>query len=426
MTLRSKAALLLLAGLLAWAGVATANTVTLNTYYGPLAANADSIMVSGDDGRWREVSGELGRYVVELDGPRFALAVTCFGAAGPQITLYRFLASELTELGHVCVGPGDVLGPTARFRGELRTPPAVLVQPQWATVQLGAFQLYSGVAYDRTSFSVSFVPRAATDIVALYGAFRQAPSAAVVLRGAQVEHDRLVELDFAGDNALELQTFELSVAGAPSTAASARLITCGAASAVVGDRLLEGEERLVWAALPEAAREPCDRYELTAQQVTSGGVNLRLATKVLAEPANSELTLPEPVAAPVLDTVGTDPLRVRMAWAPVAGTQFYLGELSDGRVSWRFVQSAALAPAITLPPWGLGAGVPDLRGGVFGWSFGAASGSGSVEESLHAYGHNSVTGHGEYLGPVSAEISFHLFVTRGTWAPHTSELPGRR
>ncbi|MFA5550313.1 MAG: hypothetical protein WDA03_01735 [Trueperaceae bacterium] len=426
MKLRCKVACLVLAGLLAWAGSAAANTLTLNTYYGPLAANADSVMVSDDDGRWREVSGELGRYLVELDGPRFALAVTCFGAAGPQITLYRFLADELTELGHVCAGPGDVLSPTARFRGELRTPPADRAQLHWATVQLGALQLYSGVAHDLTSFSVSFVPRAAADIVALYGAVDRAPSTAVVLRGATVEHDRLVELDFAGEGALALQPFELSVPGASSAVASARLVTCGAASALVGSRLLGGDARLEWAALPEAARETCDRYELTAHQVTPGGAGLRLATTSLAEPADAELTLPEPVVAPLLDTVGTDPLRVRMSWAPVAGTQFYLGELSDGRVTWRFVQSAALAPAITLPPWGLGVGVPDLRGGVFGWGFGAASGSGSVGESLHAYGHNIVTGHGEHLGPVSADLRFRLFVTGGTWAPHTTELPGRR
>ena len=70
--------------------------------------------------------------------------------------------------------------------------------------------------------------------------------------------------------------------------------------------------------------------------------------------------------APVrTDDLGAEPLRARLSWEAEPGVLYYLGGLSDGRVNWSFVQSASLAPSITLPPWGADLAAPEVRGGSF-------------------------------------------------------------
>ena len=101
-----------------------------------------------------------------------------------------------------------------------------------------------------------------------------------------------------------------------------------------------------------------------------------------------------------------------------------LGGLSDGRVNWSFVQSASLAPSITLPPWGADLAAPEVRGGSFTWNFGAVRSGSELEQVLHAYAQNSLTGHGQFWGPTQAGLEYQLFILGGPWAPHATENPG--
>lgn len=418
---------------------ALAQTVTLHTMYGPVAANADRVMVSGEDGRWSEVVGSGGTYLVELEGSRYSLAVTCFANTGPHITVYRFLADELPTLRHVCPGRGPVLADTTSFTGEIRAGAQPSEGIYGATVQLGPRQLFSGVVQGSATFSASGVPSSAlegaADLLALYGPLGEAPTLALLERGAAltagtagaIGADGATELfDFGADAALPLQHHELTVTEAERATLAARLITCTGLSADVAAAVPAGTQASSFAALPSSAARECDRYELTAFATDASGFTLRLASVSLAEPGSYAFEFPEPVAQPVIETVGTDPLRARFTWQAEPGVLLYLGGLTDGRVTWNFVQSPWLAPSITLPPWGAGVGVPDVRGGHFNWGFGAVRSAGAVGPVLHAYSQHSLTGHGQFWSEVEAGLEFSVYLTGGTWAPHATELPGSR
>jgi hypothetical protein len=422
--------LLLTVLLLLGAPVAAAQTLTLHTMFGPSPANADRVMVSGEDGRWREVEGAGGVYTAQLEGARYSLAVTCFTPQGPTITVYRFLLDEVSSLQHTCPGQGDVLTTPTRVTGELRTGPSAGRVPNLASVYVGGRQVYSGVASEGATFGATMPPSAGADLLALDAALGEVPGRALLQRGADLADAPLL-LDLTSEQALELVQYELAVADAESamlenTTLTARLVTCGGLNAPVGAAVPAGSSRAAYAALPEAVREECDRYELTALATDATGMTLRLASAVLAEPTATELVLPEPVALPLIDTVGTDPLRARFTWQQEPGVLFYVGALTDGRVTWNFVQSAWLAPSMTVAPWGADVAAPDLRGGEFYWGFGAVRGAGGVDQVLRAYLQSSVTGQGGYWGPVTPGLAFQLYMTGGPWAPHATELPGSR
>lgn len=416
--------------LLLGAPAAAAQSLNLHTMYGPTPANADRVMVSGEDGRWREVEGSGGIYAVQLEGSRYSLAVTCYSQQGPTITVYRFLLDEVTTLQHTCPGQGDVLTTPTRVTGELRTDPPAGRAPNLASVYLGPRQLYSGVAQDGATFGVTVPPSSGTDLLALYAPMGEGPSSAVLQRAAELTGAPLL-LDLTAGRALELEQYELAVTEAASatlqnTTLAARLVTCGGVNAPISAPVPAGSQRTTYAALPATVREECDRYELTAFVTEANGMTLRLATAFLADPRTVELALPEPVALPLIETVGTDPLRARFNWQQEPGVLLYVGALTDGRVTWNFVQSAWLAPSMTVAPWGADVGAPELRGGEFYWGFGAVRGAGTVDEVLRAYLQSSITGQGGFWGPVAPGLAFQLYLTGGPWAPHGTEPPGSR
>lgn len=413
---------LLLASLLA--GPASAQTLTLFTRYGPAPANADRVMVSGEDGRWIEVAGSGGAYEIQLEGTRFSLLVTCFSAQGPEVTVYRFLSDELSSLQHVCPGRGDVLASPHRLSGEFRTTTPASPELHAGEVLYGPQLLYSRLVEDRASFNLAVQPHEPADLLALYGPLEGPPELADLRRGFELPASSAVLFDFAGGNVLSLEQHELT---APEgTSLFARLVTCNGLTARVDAALPSPNGTLPYAALPSAAAEECDRYELTALALEDDGFSMRLASVALATPGPYELELPAVNGRPLVETVGTDPLRARLSWQSEPGVQFYLGGLTDGRVSWRFVQSAWLAPSVTLPPWGTNGGTPDLRGADFQWSFGVVRGAGGLEETLHAYSQNSVTGQGQFWRPVAGGLAYQVYLTGGPWAPHATELPGSR
>lgn len=419
-----KALLALLCALASSVGLA--QSVTLHTKYGPTAANADRVMVSGEDGRWHEVTGEAGTYTLQLDSLRYSLAVTCFGppgpGQGPHVTIYRFMADEMPVLRHACPGQGDVLTPPTQLRG---TVTGVQDGPglHHVTVQLGPRQLFARVVLEGTEFGARFATPAAADLLALYGPLGQAPTLALLHREADWSGG-LPPLDFTADGALQLQEHTLTVDQAPFTTLAARLITCNGTSVDVAAAVPAGTEESSYAALPQGARAECDRYELTAFALEPGGLGMRLASTTLAEPASVRLQLPPPVGQPVIETVGTDPLRARFSWEAQPGVSLYLGGLTDGRVTWNFVQSARLAPSVTLPPWGADLGAPDFFGGAYSWTFGAVRSEGQIQQLLHAYGQHSVVGRDQFWAPTTAGLSYQVQLTGGTWAPHSSGSAG--
>ncbi len=408
------------------AGAATGQTVTLYTQYGASAANADRVMVSGLDGRWREVAGVDGTYLVEPEGSRYSLAVTCFTDSGPHVTVYRFLVDELPALRHVCRGRSDVLADVVRFEGVITPASGATSGLQSVAVQLGSRPLHAGALQGPTRFSASVVAGQAADLLALYGPLGGAPTLGLLERQVHVTDVNSDWFDFTSPSALELEHHLLSFTGTERVTLNSYLVTCSGARAQVGAAVVAGTAEARFAALPAAAREECDRYELTAFATDAEGTALRLTTAMLAEPASRELTLPAPVGSPVIETVGAEPLRARLSWAAEPGVLYYLGGLTDGRITWSFVQSALLAPSITLPPWGADLAAPEVRGGSFTWSFGAVRSEFDLEQVLHAYGQNSVTGHGEFWGPTEPGLEYQLHLHGGPWAPHATEPSGGR
>lgn len=416
---------LTLTALLLVYAVAGAQTLTLTTWYGPAPANADRVLVSGEDGQWQRVEGAGGTYLLKVAGERYSLAVTCFGAEGPTVTVYRFQTNEVANLQHTCAGNGDVLAAPTRVTGELLGPAPAGRIPNLATLHLGPWQLYAGPLPAATQFSAAVPAVEGMDMLALLSTPGAAPSRAVLQRQANPSGAPAV-LDFGGSAALELEHHELAVVPSERASLEAWLHTCGGIRAAVGAPTAAGSQRSTYAALPQGAGEECDRYELTAFSTDQAGSTLRLTTRFLAEPTDAAFVLPADVGLPTIETVGTDPLRARFTWQPEQDALFYIGTLTDGRVTWNFVQSATLPPAITLTPWGADAGVPDLRGGDFTWGFGAARSASEVEAVLRAYQQRNLTD-GAVVGvPVPAGLSYELFLTGGAWAPHAGALPGSR
>ncbi len=411
---------------LAWlSGIGLAKSLTLFTKYGPLAANADRVMVSGEDGRWYEAAGSDGTYLIELEGSRFSLVVTCFSPEGPDVTVYRFLAAELDELRHVCAGSGDLLTARTHVTGEVSTGAKTETPEHRLVVQYGAQVLYVGPAHEGASFIAS-VGVGTADLLALYGPRGAPPTAARLQRDLAMPEGAALEFDFAEGGGAQLEQHALTVKEAEHASLAARLVTCSGLSADVGAVAPAGRPVLQYGVLPEDLARECDRYELTAFHLAPDGVTVRLASVSLAAPGDLELELPAPVGLPAIETVGTDPLRARLSWQSDPGVLFYLGGLTDGRVRWSFVQSAWLAPSITLPPWGADVGAPGLRGGAFSWTFGAVQSAGALGEAVHAYAQHSVTGQGQFWQSVTAGLEHQVFLTGGHWAPHASELPGSR
>lgn len=410
------------------AGAALGQTVTLHTQYGASPANADRVMVSGLDGRWREVTGVDGTYLVEPEATRYSLAVTCFTDAGPHVTVYRFPVDELPTVRHVCPGRNDVLADVLtevlRYDGVITPPSTTTTGLQHAILQHGSRYLHDGVVQGSTAFSAQVVPGRVADLLALFGPLSEAPTLALLERQVAVTDVPGDRFDFTAPHALQLEHHTLSVTETDRATLDSYLVTCGGTRARVGAAVPAGTAEARFSALPAAAREECDRYELTAFDPGADGASLRLATVTLAEPDSRQLTLPAPVGRPVIETVGAEPLRARLSWEAEPGVLYYLGGLSDGRVNWSFVQSASLAPSITLPPWGADLAAPEVRGGSFTWNFGAVRSGSELEQVLHAYAQNSLTGHGQFWGPTKAGLEYQLFILGGPWAPHATETPG--
>lgn len=414
-----------LTALLLMCALAGAQTLTLTTWYGSAPANADRVLISDEGGLWQRVEGTGGTYRMELAGARFALAVTCFGAQGPTVTVYRFQTGEVTNLQHTCAGNGDVLTAPTRVTGELLGPAAAGRIPNLATVHLGTWQLFAGPLVAATPFSAAVPTVIDADLVALLSTPGAAPSRAVLQRQANLAGAPVV-INLGSGAALDLEQHELAVVPAERASLEAWLLTCGGLRVAVGAPTEAGRQRSTYAALPESAGEQCDRYELTAFSTDQAGTALRLATRFLAEPTDVAFVLPADVSLPTIETVGTDPLRARFSWQPERNALFYLGTLTDGKVTWNFIQSARLPTAATLTPWGADAGVPDLRGGDFTWGFGAVRSAGEVDAVLRAYQQSSVAGGAGARAPVPSGLSYELYLTGGAWAPHAGALPGSR
>lgn len=438
---------LVLAALLGLGGLAGAQELTLRTTYGGVAANADRVLVTGEDGRWREARGADGHYRIDIGSPRYSLAVVCFEPAGPHVRLYRFFLAELAELSHDCAGRSDLLAPRYRVRGEVVAfsdrggqGAGAGTLPTMLSVHHGRLQL-SAVAGFNTSFNTPVPGNLGSDLLALQSLPGQPPERAVLHRNVDLSGSPRFMFDMGAADAVELDVWRLVVeaggsldaeeAPRPQTISlAARLLTCGGTVVAMAPgaltQVLPGlSAETLFASLPPEAREPCDAYELTAMELL-GSESLRLAAALTAEPQDTTFVLPPTGPEPVIDTVGSEPLRARIAWSPDMTAAFLVGGLTDGSVTWSFVQSPSAPPSITLPPWGADAGVPALRGGSYRWHFGAVRTSGTLADALSAYSQSEWLGQLAVWGPAAAELSYQVWLTGGLWVPLAIDLPGSR
>lgn len=421
---RRAAFALLLTLLLAGAAQrAAAQGLSLETWYGGAPANADRVLITTGDGRWQELEGEGGSYRVELGADRYMLAVVCFESTGPNVTIYRFPVVEHPHVRHVCVGNPDLLAPHHELRGQVAIGPPSSSALR-AQVSVGRHVLFTRFVRDRAPYEVKLPADEAYDVVAFRMPIGSAPDRAVLVRGLSLVADTFRLLDLGGRESFALEPFELTAPGPAPATLSARLVTCNGTYASVAFDAPFGAPSVTYAALPPEGREACDRYELSALQQEPTGSDLRAAFAFSAEPADTALQLPSLPASPVVETVGVDPLRARLSWAIDPEATLYVGVLTDGAVTWSFVQSPSIPPAITLPPWGADLGVRDLRGADHLWGFGRLESSGTIAATLHAWEQSEWFARGGFRGPVEDGLRLGVSFVSGQWVPPASEAPG--
>lgn len=426
---------------------ALSQSLVVSTTYGGLPANADRVLITGEDGRWREVKGEQGAYSLDVGSLRYSLAIVCFEPAGPHVTVYRFLVEELPALHHDCAGRSDLLAPRYRVRGEVVAhsfpendsaeagSPARRQLPTVLSVHHGALQL-SVVAGFNTNFNVPVPGNLGSDLLALQSQASQPPERAVLHRNVDLSTASRFMFDMGSPDALELDRWTLSLGQptdttpgeAPAVSLSARLMTCGGVAVDMGSGLSLPDERseIGFSALPEHAAQPCDTYELMVMELEPGGNAVRLTAMHIDKPQSTELALPPVGPMPVIDTVGTDPLRARLAWVPDQTAVFLVGGLTDGNVRWSFVQSPMLPPSVTLPAWGADAGVPQLRGGAYQWHFGTVRSEQALQDVLGAYSQTERVGQYAAWTTPATPLTFSVWLTGGVWLPLAADLPGGR
>lgn len=394
-----------------------AQTITLLTQYGEEAANADRVLIQGDDGAWREAEGHGGRYPINVGTDTYTVAVLCFEASGPHVTQYRFKAHETPLLRHVCEGENDLLAPRQRLHGSIagatsRTERSL----EEVQLTLGRWPLYRGIAQEEAKYEALVAPGPPRDLLALRVPMGQSPDRAVLVRDLPLRNETRIDIDFRAPHARPLERFDLTVDDPPGVTLMARLHTCNGTHGVLEAVTTPGQSSTEYAALPHPARQACDRYERAALALVPGQEAMRVAVAFDTEPADTRLSLPPRLAPPHFDVRAAEPLRLRMRWEAIPDATLYTGGLTDGTVRWSFVQSASLPPHVTLPAWNDDLGALRLRDGTIDWGIGVLRSDEDAMAAMHAWEQSHVLGKGRFGDPVVDGLTLEGSFLGGSWA----------
>lgn len=394
-----------------------AQEVTLSTLWDTLPANADRVLLQPAGGDWQVMAGDRGSYRMQVTTPHYSLVVVCFGADGPVATLYRFLTAELPHLTHACSGASGLLDPQRRLSATIMLPASPPAPAQAVDVYYGPWQVFGGVAPAGGALAVSVPERPTADLLALRSIWGGAPDQAVLLRAIGSDRLQGLSIDLRPGYSLQLERYALSAQSERDLLLSARLVTCNGVTAEMQAARQPGSAGVDYAALPEAARQACDRYQRGAADFTPEGVGVRLAAAFDAEPNDTVLSLP-PLPPPLqLSSLSLDPLRLTLGWRPSADATLYFGGVSTGGVWWNFYQSASLSPNITLPAPGAQAGVPEPVGGTVQWYLGVV-GSNMRDPAAALVGleHAPFMSQGRY-GRALDGLRLSVAIIQGEWTP---------
>ena len=396
-----------------------AQRITLLTQYGEEAANADSVLVRSDDGTWREVEGRDGHYRIDVDTGTYTVAVLCFEASGPHVTLYRFPIREMPLLRHVCEGENDLLATRRRLHGSIAGTSSQMERSvEEVQLTFGRWPLYLGIAQEEAAYEALVAPGPPRDLLALRVPLGRPPDRAVLVRDLPLRDETRIDIDFQTPNALPLERFDLTIDDPTGVTLMARLHTCNGTHGQLEAVAPPGRSSTEYAALPHPARRACDRYERAALALAPNELEeMRVALAFDREPTDTRLSLPPRVAPPHLDVLAAEPLWVRMRWEAIPDATLYTGGLTDGTVRWSFVQSASLPPNVTLPAWNDDLSVLRLRGGPIDWGIGMLRSDGDAAAALHAWEQSHVLGKGRFGDPVVDGLTLEGSFLGGSWVP---------
>lgn len=344
--------------------------ITLVTQYGTVTANADLVAARDGTGQWQPLEGHDGNYTFAVESGSYSLAVLCFEAGAPEVTVYNFPVADLPYLRHACGGGSEPLTEYHELYGEvhgLQPPP----ERPWHLFEV-AFGRHSSGSYlprpgeNRYSLMASLETG---DLVAVRTPGLDAPDRAILIRDLTIEEPTRIDLDFRRPGALLLEQHAVRSEGASSqTLIRGQLRTCNgtvvavrevgapAGSATDPGRAGGGETpldapaspSLLYAALPASERRACDRYELSALELGDAG-ELRLQAAVVSEPHDVTLVVPMLPKAPKVTFTPGAAANMQVQWLAEGEAGVYFFAADVGPVQWRVFQSALLEPWLELP-----------------------------------------------------------------------------